>query len=238
MEPLPETRLAIDEYGPFTPDGDLLEHLSRSAAAVRAVVPTCVGITLAMVREGLAFTLVATDEEVAALDAVQYVDGGPCVASVEESRVVTFETADRTDEDRWTLFARATAARHVLSTLTLPILEDDASAVGSVNLYAARAGAFDGRHEEVAGIFGAWAPGAVRDADLGFETRSAARRAPSILRGQMRLHQAVGALVAAHAYDAVRARTLIEDAAVRAGVDAAVVAEAILDGRGVDGAAG
>lgn len=70
MEPLPETQSAIEEFGPFVDDLDLLEHLQRSATLVRAVVPSCVGLSLAMLDEGLTFTLQATSEEITGLDAV------------------------------------------------------------------------------------------------------------------------------------------------------------------------
>jgi len=77
VEPISETREAIEEFGPFAVDEDLLEELGKKGERVRAVVPDCVGFSLAMEAYGVTFTLVASDEEVAVLDALQYIDGGP-----------------------------------------------------------------------------------------------------------------------------------------------------------------
>ena len=84
---------------------------------------------------------------------------------------------DLLDEDTWHLLAMASAARCIVSTLTLPIVKDGRIA-GAVNLYGASRQAFTGHHEALAEIFGAWAPGAVTNADLSFSTRRDAEEAP------------------------------------------------------------
>lgn len=231
MEPLPETRHAVEEFGPFAAgDADLLEELGRSAERVRAVVPECVGITLAMVSEGLAFTVVATGVDVAAMDGLQYLDGGPCVAAADRGRVVTHKTGDPTDEESWSTFARGTAAHGVASTLTLPLLSHG-QVHGSVNLYASTPSAFEGHHDEIAEIFGAWAPGAVTNADLSLETVRTARRAPAILREQVTVTRAVGMLMVRDGIDADTARDRLSDAAARAGVDLPDFADVVLESR-------
>ena len=132
MEPLPETRKVLDELDPHH-DG-LLEQLMASARRVHALVPDCVGISLAHVRERLVFTLTATDTEIAVLDAVQYLAGGPCVDAVRAERVLEEELEEPLAEHAWQLFAQSSAATAVRSTLTLPILSGG-EVVGSVNLY-------------------------------------------------------------------------------------------------------
>jgi GAF domain-containing protein len=229
VKPIRETQEAVDEFGPFTDDdGDLLEQLLAATDRVRAVVPSCTAATVACLREGLAFTVVATDEEVAALDALQYLDDGPCVACTRGTDPVAFESSDPTDERRWHLFAAGARARGVASTLTLPIMDGD-QVTGTVNLYAAEPHAFDGHHEEVAAVFGAWAGGVVTDADLGFESRRAAQDTPRVLRGQMLTARAVGRLMGDRRLDAEQARRLIDEAAARAGVDPSVLAELVLE---------
>ena len=230
MEPIHETRHAVEEYGPFIGDGDLLDQLTEASRRVRRLIPSCVGITLAVLRERMAFTLLATDREVAALDGVQYVDGGPCVTSAADAETVTYTAESATDEVRWASFARATAARGITSTLTLPILDEHSDEVlGSVNLYAADPTAFDGHHKDVAEVFGAWAAGAVSNADLDFSTRRAAEQTPAVLHDEVRINQAVGALIAGRQYDARQARDLILDAAERAGIEPAAIAALILE---------
>lgn len=243
MEPLPQTREAVEEFGPFL-DDDLLQVLLDAAERVREVVPSCVGLSLGLLDEGLTFTVQATSEEIAALDAVQYLDGGPCVdvtddgddgdgddqssahaaggpgpeaartgGDLEDGWAVRFHQQDPLDEERWQWFARATAAAGVSSTLTLPVVVN-AQVVGSVNLYAAAVDAFDGHHEAVAAICRAWAPGAVTNADLSFETRRAAVRTPQVLREQTIVSRAIGVLVARRDLSIEDAEATIRDVAV------------------------
>jgi hypothetical protein len=241
LQPILETRQAINELEPGDEIEDLLLDLIEHGWRVRELVPDCVGLSLAAIERGVTLTLVASDREIALLDALQYLDTGPCVEAAHAPRVVTFERdqvladADPDWESNWRVFAEATAAVGVRSTLTLPILVD-AAAVGSINLYASTRRAFEGLHDQVAAIFLAWAPGAVSNADLSFATRDQARRAPQILREGIRADAAVGLLVAALDIDEREARRRLYDAAVRAGVAAAEVAEVILDLMGRPGA--
>lgn len=229
MKPLPETRRAIEEFGPFLDaDGDLLELLIRSSHQVLAVVPSCLGLTFAKLSEGLAFTLVADDLDLAALDAVQYVDHGPCVEAVERGVTTTHAADDPTDEDQWALFARASGASGVASTLTLPLMDGNV-VHGSVNLYASTIDAFDDHHDEVARIFDAWAPGAITNADLSFDSAQVARRAPQVLADDVVAARATGVLVQRHAVSVEEARDRLLDAAARAGVDAAALARLIVE---------
>lgn len=229
MEPVPATRETFDKFGPFGVEEDLEEHLQRSADLVRAVVPSCVGLSLAAFQHGVTFTLTATSEEISVLDAVQYLEGGPCVTGAHQGEVIAFEVADSPlDEKRWAVFARATAACGIASTLTLPIT-DRGQVSGSINLYSSQPHAFDGHHDQVAAIFGAWAGGAVADADLGFETRRRAEEAPRELQEQITISQAVGMILADRGVDATTATHVLEDAATRAGVQIVEMARAVLD---------
>lgn len=225
MGPIPETRQAVDEYGPFAAaDLDLVEELTGSSERVREIVPECIGITMSSTEDGVSFTLVSSDEDVAVLDAIQYTVGGPCVESVKAEQVLSYTQEDFLGEAGWQLFAQATAAASVASTLTLPIVVAGMVA-GSINLYATTPDAFEGRHEQVADIFGAWAPGAVTNADLSFSTRTVARQAPLILLDQVRIQIALGILMRDQGIDVETARARLFDAAHRAGVTVAMVSE-------------
>src|SRR3954447_9503513 len=118
MEPIPETAAFLEEFGQFY-DVDLLQALRERAEAVRALVPDLVGVTVAGLEDGVAFTLVATALDVAVMDAIQYVMGGPCVEGAGSDRVIEYPSVD---EDLWREYAKATAAKGVASTLTLPLL--------------------------------------------------------------------------------------------------------------------
>ncbi|WKN49003.1 GAF and ANTAR domain-containing protein [Nocardioides sp. Arc9.136] len=230
MEPIPETRRAIDELDADLEgtDTDLLDRLLAAAAEVRRVVPDCLGLSLGYLREGVVLTLVASDVDVAVLDAVQYLAGGPCVDAAAAESVLEEQHADLFDEDRWQLFARTSAAKAVRSTLTLPIVEAG-EVVGTVNLYGASSHAFTGHHEELAEVFGAWAPGAVTNADLSFSTRAEARRAPQRLADQRLVDTAVGIVSEQLGVDVDAARGRLSEAASRAGVELTDLAEAVLE---------
>ena len=231
MEPISETRQAVEEFGSLWPDdGDLLWALQRSAERVRDLVPDCVGFSLASTERGVTFTLMATDDEIAVLDALQYLGGGPCVESVKAEKVLAYNTQEPLDENDWQLFARGTAAAAVASTLTLPILAEG-RVVGSVNMYAASGHAFDGRHGALAEIFSAWAPGAVTNADLDFTTRRVAERAPEILRAERHIGIAVGIITADLHTDPEKAREHLREAAQRAGTTEVKLAEKLVEGQ-------
>lgn len=227
MEPIPETSEAVEEFGPFT-DPDLLHELRERSDRVTALVPDCVGLSLASAQHGVTFTLVATSLQPALLDGVQYLSGGPCVDAVRADRVVQYHHGDVLDEDLWQDFARATAAGSVASTLTLPVLVDGVVG-GSVNLYASSTDAFAGRHEEIARIFDAWAPGAVTNADLSFSTRQVAEQAPRRLRADVDIQVAVGILSASRGLGAGEARDQLTGAARRAGVSEADLAAVVIE---------
>jgi GAF domain-containing protein len=227
MEPIPETVEAIEELEGSTRQPGLLASIRRMGEQVAALVPECVGLSLSVVEHGVTFTLVATSDEIRDLDATQYVDGGPCLRAVDESDIL--ETRRETmDEEDWQLFAQATSAHGIASTLSMPILRGG-EVTGGVNLYASSSAAFTGRHEEVAALLGAWAEGAVTNADLAFTTMEAARKAPGVLRDSLALDEATGLLVAARGLGIDEARRRLQRAAAQAGLPEAQVARLVLD---------
>jgi hypothetical protein len=163
LDPIRETEQAADALESFTGETGLLDALSERANRARELVPDLMGVSVARAQDGLTFTLVASDEVIAVLDALQYIGGGPCVkgaatGEVQETRFA--RGSGPLDEEEWRLFSSASAARGVRSTLTLPILDSGGEAVGSVNLYAGAARAFEDVHPQLALVFGAWAAGA------------------------------------------------------------------------------
>ena len=233
LEPIPVTLEAITVLEQTSDETTLLPTLLERARRVREIVPDCLGISLASLDHDLTFTLAASSKEIALLDAIQYLAGGPCVDAADSKEVRACGQEALLDERSWQLFASAAAAAGVASTLTLPII-DGGRVSGTVNLYGASQSAFNGHHEEIAELFSAWAPGAVSNADLSFRTREQARQAPEELRRRSRIDIAVGILCAAEGVDAERARTLLAEAAQRARVDEADLAEAMIELRRLD----
>jgi GAF domain-containing protein len=232
VQALPETTAALAALSLATDDADeaLVEEFDRAAATTRRIAPECVGLTLTFVQEGMSFTWVATDLESAALDAIQYLEGGPCVHAVEQGTVTTDSSADPVDERRWQTFAAATARAGVGSTLSIPLMAGD-EVYGGLNLYGRTASAFDGHHEELASLYGGWAGGAVTNADLSFTTLARARTAPRVLADAANSNVAVGMIMAAHQVPEETARSTLSDVAARAGVTAGQVADILLETR-------
>lgn len=228
LHPLSETREALQRIGQGS-DRDLTAELVRQGELVEDVVPNLVGMSLALVRDGLTFTIAATREHLALLEAIQHAFGGPFVDDALKDSTVTGGDGDAGlfDEQRWADLARAGAAPGVLSTLFLPV-HVDGRVVGGVNLYAATPNAFAGREHQVADILGAWVHGAVHNADLSFSTRAAARRALEVLDDLTVLAQATGAVMAAHRVDESGARQVIADAGRTAGLDDAAAARELI----------
>lgn len=145
----------------------------------------------------------------------------PCCVGVSVTAAdigVTFTLVARSDE---------ITSAGVRSTLTFPVTHAG-HAFGSVHLYGESEDAFTGRHEELAAVFGAWAPAAVVDADLSFSTRAVAEQAPARFREQARIDAATGILAAAQGIDIDGAHHRLRTAAERAGIPLNQVAEILL----------
>jgi hypothetical protein len=225
VEPTPETRKALAELARHG-STDLAVVVLAMGRQAQDIVPECVGLSLALFDEGLTFTLVASAEEIAALDAVQYLDGGPCVAAAHDEETIEAHAGDLIDEDRWLLYARASAAAGVASSLTLPIVSGE-QVKGSVNLYAATESAFAGHHEELAAALGASAEQAVLNANLSFSTRLAAAEAPVRVVEQEEIQVALGIIAASQHVDIPAARERLREAAARAGITDVQAARAV-----------
>ena len=225
MKPIPETQQALDELsrGGDTEVEDTLLRMGRKA---KRVVPECVGLSLASLQDGITLTLVATSDEIAVLDAVQYLDGGPCVQAAHEDQTLDVNADDLFSEDRWMMYAQASAAHGVASSLSLPLLHAG-RVVGSVNLYASTPDAFEGHHSDLAEVLGSSAASAVANADLSFATRLEAVEAPQRIVDQNDIDIAVGILSANQGVDIGTAQERLRQAAARAGITERQAARAV-----------
>lgn len=216
MEPLAETSEALRKLSRYG-DDLLVRSVARMTNEAASLVPDLVGVSLGLIAEDVVLTFVASDSRIGVLDAVQYLEGGPCVRAASTGKVVQVDQLDLLDEDVWQLFAQAGAAAGVKSTLSLPILEDG-RVTGGVNLYGARVGTFRQDAERLAEVFGAWLPGAVANADLSFSTRLEAIKAPARLEEAHTIEAATAVLMDTHGVSWEVARLHLRESAARAGV--------------------
>ena len=182
VEPIPETREALRRLSE-PPMEDLGPDLQEAGTILQARVPGLVAFSISIVRENLTFTYVASAfRRRWTWTRCSISTVGRASRPSRRSGSWQSTTADLFDEGRWQFFARAGNAYGIASTLSIPIIHDD-EVVGGVNVYGAAGDTFDGRHDELARLFGAWAPGAVTNADLLFTSRLEALRAVDRLRG-------------------------------------------------------
>lgn len=225
VQPLPQTIEALRELA-RQGEVSLGIELYAMARRVRAVIPELVGLSLGVIEDGVTLTLVASTEQFAGLDAVQYLDGGPCVSAVDRAEVLDVNIGDLLDEDRWRLYARASAAVGVASSLSLPIMDAD-RVLGGVNLYASTEDAFTGLHDAVAQAVGSDAEFAVANADLSFSTAKLAMEAPTRIQEGGDINIAIGLIAESHGVNILIARERLRNAAARAGITEAQAARAI-----------
>jgi GAF domain-containing protein len=225
MEPLPEVRAAAERLAAVT-GIDVLDNLDAMARLAVSIVPSCVGLSVTLVLDGEAFTVTATSRDASILDAVQYLNGGPCLDSADHRREVS--VPDVLDEDRWQLYEQAANSLGVRSSLSIPIAGSDGQTPGAINLYASDPHAFTGKEKVLAEAFRVSAEHLVSNADLSFMTRDFARQLPRQLEVKAAEDEAVGVLMATHGWPADQARARLRQAAVRANAPVDKVAAVVL----------
>lgn len=224
MEPIDETRALLDLM--WTGDGRFEDWLLSRAEHVAAAIPGCVGISIGLrVPAEATFTFLSTADLIRTVDAAQFLSGGPCEDAIDRSDVVD---ADLLSESRWQLAALAAAAVGVRSSLSFPIRASKAVAIGSVNLYGSDTDTFAGPAREVAALFGASANEAVSNADMSMTGVHRARVSTRAAQQRAQVEVAVGLLTERDNLDAEEARQRLEDAAARAGVPVAALAEIVV----------
>ncbi len=228
MEPLPETAEADDLYGPFIyENADLLEQLVAMGDQVALLAPGCLGLSYSLVEEDVVFTVVDTHRGAAPRDAVQNAEGGPSVTPVATDQVTSQHDTDPLREESWLSTAAATSTAGIASTLSLPV-SDHGRVTGAFNLYGATTTTFDGHFDEIARLLGAWAKGAVTNADLDFTTRGLAQQAPHLLRETTRLTVAAVLVANDQASTLTQAKEHLRNEALRAGVPLHVLVDSTI----------
>ncbi len=227
MEAIPEVRAAAGRLAALADETlDLVQGLEAVAELAVILLPSVVGVSITVVVGGDPFTVTATSDATSALDATQYLDGGPCTDAAEELDRIVVD--DLLDEQRWLLFARAAAANGVRSSLSLPLRGGGDVPFGALNLYASEPAAFQGKQAQIAELFGARVDELVMNADLSFMTREFARELPQRLDEHEQVNQAIGVLMGLHGWTEAEARERLDYAANHAHTSRASVARMVM----------
>ena len=191
----------------------LVTELDRASAELERLVPDVVAFSIDAVRSGVTVTYVAAglDDDPRGAQAPQG------AGQDEHDEHDDAGLADPLDEGAWHRTALAHAAPGIRSTLSLPVM-DSGEVVGNVTVYARDETSLRGRQEQVARIFGAWAGGAVSNADLAFETRREAADAPDRLSELVTVDLAARMLAREKGLPVDHVRVRMHEAAARAGI--------------------
>jgi hypothetical protein len=136
----------------FPGDPYLLEKVRAASDRARDALEGCVGLSISLGRdETFTFTFVRTDALPGVLDAMQYLDDGPCETTIRSGEQIGID--DLLEEERWPLFTAVSAAAGIRSTLSLPLYRGPL-VVGSVNIYGDVERAFIGKEAHIAETFG------------------------------------------------------------------------------------
>jgi hypothetical protein len=212
-----------------------------AAAALRPlpitdIAPHLRGLSVTGMANGTVYTWSATDDTFAALDACQYLSGGPCVQAATEGMLVATLPGDLVDEGPWQLFATAAVAAGVGATMSLPVRgrgrggNGPPVTIGTVNLYGGPADTFRGRHQLLVDWCAHWPPaaalGAIGDA---FAARRATSYRSEPHRDQNAVDWAVAMLATRLDLDVAVAADKLSMAACRAGLRESVAAVLLTD---------
>jgi GAF domain-containing protein len=177
----------------FVHDGTFGDTLRRVAVlACDASGGDMAGLT--MIVDDKVKTGVFTDEEAVEIDDVQYSTGqGPCLDAFRNLRVNRIESTET--DDRWPAFSAAAAAHGIASTISVPVIARD-RAVGALNVYSRRAGAFDDDSEARLSVFANQSAIVLANAQLYWDARTLNENLNQAMRSRATIDQATGILMA------------------------------------------
>lgn len=223
MDPIPETVDVLHRLRETERDPLVLAGLGALTDRVQQLVPSCVGLSIGVAESGLTLTFVSRSSQLSRIDALGYIAG-----AIEPDPLDGLPVGDPLDEEEWRRQSLAGAPAGISTSLTIPLMEAD-SAVGSVSFYATDRDALLAHKEDLAHLCGAWAEGAVANADLSFSSRLRAAVAPAILDDQDRVDQAAGVAAEALGVPFEEARRRMRAASASAGITEVDLARLLID---------
>jgi GAF domain-containing protein len=142
-----------------TADPDLADTVCE--LALKAVGGEHASIT--SIRAGQFMTIAATSQVPEHADKIQYKVGtGPCLDAIRKNDTIRVD--DLASDPRWPQFAGAACSELGMHSMLAQVLPIDDSALGALNVYSAKTGAFDDGDEKIIAILGSAAVTAMRAA--------------------------------------------------------------------------
>jgi len=171
---------------------DVLHELSDHAVEIM----DCAGAGVAVVdaHGDLRFATATNQDVVAAEQAQEEAQDGPCFASLQERRPVAVEDV-REHEQRWPAFVAAAADHGLTSVLGLPLVLDD-ERIGTINVYDRGRRTWTGEEIAQALVLGDVAAAYIHNASELARSRRTAEQLQRALDSRVVIEQAKGVLAA------------------------------------------
>ena len=164
--------------------------LTRVAEIAVRAVPGADGAGLTLLEHDRPDTIVASEDFVRAVDAIQYGIGeGPCISAAAERRTVM--CGSLSTDGQWPRFGPRVARLGVHSALSLPLSADD-EVLGAMNIYAHARDAFGERAVELGELFAVPAAISVHNAKVLAQTGQLADQLQAALTSRSTIDQALG----------------------------------------------
>ena len=204
---------------------DLLQNVAELASSEMAGRPEA-SVTL-LVR-GEASTVASSGDLATRLDERQYQqDSGPCLHAARSGEVT--ELVDTRTEPRWPDYARRAAEEGCLSSLSLPLVIDQAEQVtGALNVYAQVADAFDDASRWAGTSFASYAAIAAGNLHAFRGARDTADNLRIALESRAVIDQAKGILMERHKLTADQAFQLLAQASMASNTKVRDVADLLV----------
>jgi GAF domain-containing protein len=180
--------------GLLTDQRPLRETLTEIADFAVGAIPGAEGAGLTMLDDDRPQTVVASDDFVHAVDAIQYGLGeGPCLLAVSTRQTQT--SGSLSGEPQWPRFGPRVGRLGVHSVLSLPLLLAD-QVVGALNVYAHPKHAFSTEAVRIGELFARPAAVSVHNSKVLDRSQRLAAQFEQALTSRSTIDQALGVLMA------------------------------------------
>ncbi len=200
---LQKSLTGLAQLGVGSGEAGLAAMLTQVAQFAVDAVPGADGAGLTLLEPERPDTMVATTGFVSDVDAIQYGLGqGPCISAAASGHTV--RSGSLSTDGEWSKFGAMVARLDVHSALSVP-LHGPTRVVGSVNIYAHAADAFDERAAELAELFAVPAAVSVSNAQASIQAQRLAAQLRGALTNRAVIDQAIGIVMSRVGCDAQEA---------------------------------
>ncbi|MDT7789500.1 MAG: hypothetical protein QOF58_7919 [Pseudonocardiales bacterium] len=216
----------------FSAEEPLDEVLQRLAETATRAIQDADAVTIT-VSPQQPRTAAASDNTLTDIDEKQYgANRGPCLEAARTRHAVRAVVGQ--NNDAWPEFEAAADEHGVRAYLSVPVLlpasdHNDASHVGSLNIYSYSATAFDPFDESVMRLFTTAASAAIANAHQWQRSREHIKQLETALVSRAVIEQAKGVLMAVHSCTADEAFTMLVQQSQNENIKLRDVAKDLLD---------